>query len=172
MRDDAAVNATRNAIFFALRETGLPVESATGGRTKYNRSRLGIPKAHCLDAACAGQVDQVIGWDMPVLSIKATGRGAYQRTNVYANGFPRGYLTREKMARGFRTGDMVVADVPNGKKMGRHIGRVAVRASGSFNIQTKHAVVQGINARHCRLLSRADGYGYARHASPILQEAA
>ena len=36
---------------------------------------------------------------MPVFNIKATGRGAYQRTRVTKNGFPRGYLPRTKTVR-------------------------------------------------------------------------
>ncbi len=100
----------------------------------------------------------------------AAGRGSYQRTRVDSSGFPRGYLMRTKSVRGFRTGDMVAATVPTGKKAGRHVGRVAVRATGSFNIQTAGGVVQGIGAKHCRLLSRADGYGYACLRTPVLQE--
>ncbi|SEQ16942.1 RRXRR protein [Ectothiorhodospira magna] len=38
------------------RATGLPVITSSGGRTKYNRQRLGIPKTHALDAACVGPV--------------------------------------------------------------------------------------------------------------------
>ena len=38
--------------------------------------------------------------------------------------------------RGFRTGDIVRATVPSGKKRGVHVGRVAVRRTGSFNVQT------------------------------------
>ena len=75
--------------------------------------------------------------------------------------FPHGHLMRCKRVRGFQTGDLVRARVPTGKNLGIHIGRVAVRASGSFNIQTSHGVVQGIHARQCSLLQRADGYGYA-----------
>ena len=41
----------------------------------------------------------------------------------------------------------------NGKKAGVHVGRLAVRAGGSFNVQTPTGVVQGINARHCKLIS-------------------
>jgi hypothetical protein len=67
----------------------------------------------------------------------------------------------EKRIKGFQTGDMVSADVPKGKKMGLHIGRVAVRASGSFNIQTAAGVVQGISHKYCKLIQRADGYGYS-----------
>lgn len=160
LKDAAAVNATRNAIFFGLRATGLPVEASSGGRTKWNRARLGIPKTHALDAACVGTVDALHGWAMPVLAIKATGRGSYQRTRLTTQGFPRGYLMRAKQVRGFQTGDMVRAEVPAGKHAGTHGGRVAVRATGSFNIQTATGVVQGIRARHCRLIHRADGYAY------------
>lgn len=59
---------------------------------------------------------------------------------------------------------MVRAEVPNGVRAGIHTGRVAVRASGSFNIQThqggKSVVVQGIGHKHCRVIQRSDGYGY------------
>lgn len=161
LKDAAAVNATRWALFNVLQATGLPVEAGSGGRTKYNRARLGIPKAHALDAACVGQVDTLHGWRCPTLAIKATGRGAYQRTRLDRFGFPRGYLTRHKRFHGFQTGDRVVAQVPTGKKAGCHVGRVAVRATGSFNIQTIGGVVQGISHRYCRVLQRADGYGYS-----------
>ena len=160
LKDAAAVNATRWALVDALKSTGVPVEIASGGRTKWNRQRLGIPKSHALDAACVGQVDFLTSWLRPVLNVKCSGRGSYQRTRLDRYGFPRGYLTHAKSVKGFRTGDMVRATVANGKKAGVHTGRVAVRASGSFNIQTGEAVVQGIAHKHCRLIQQADGYGY------------
>lgn len=160
LRDAAAVNTTRWALFTALKATGLPVITGSGGLTKFNRHVLGIPKTHALDAACVGQVDALSDWRKPTLSIKCTGRGSYQRTRVDAFGFPRGILMRTKSVKGFRTGDSVRADVPAGKKTGVHIGRVAVRRTGSFNIQTGSAVVQGVSHKHCRLMQRADGYGY------------
>lgn len=73
-------------------------------------------------------------------------------------------LTRQKQIKGFQTGDMVSAKVPSGKKAGIHTGRVAVRATGSFNIQTPQGVVQGISHRHCRVIQRGDGYGYSQVA--------
>lgn len=157
-----AVNATRNALFFSLRGTGLPVEASSGGRTKYNRSRLGIPKAHALDAACVGEVEVVMGWRQKVANIKAMGRGSYRRTRLDGHGFPRGYLTRGKAVHGFQTGDLVKAVVKSGKKAGRYLGRVAVRASGSFNVGVGGRVIQGIGWKSCRLVQRGDGYGYQR----------
>ena len=161
LQDAAAVNATRWALVNALRATGLAVETASGGRTKYNRMRLGIPKTHALDAVCGGSVDAVSAWRRPAVSIKATGRGSYQRTRLDRFGFPRGVLMRHKTVQGFRTGDMVKATVTTGRKTSTYHGRVAVRASGSFNIQTGKDVVQGIGHRFCTLVQRADGYGYA-----------
>lgn len=165
LRDAAAINATRWKIKEALGMLGLPIHTASGGRTKWNRSRFAIPKTHALDALCVGEVKAVRGWQMPALSIKATGRGSYQRTQVTASGFPRGYLTRSKRAFGFQTGDLVRAVVPSGKKRGTHLGRVAVRATGSFNVQTAAGVVQGISHKHCRLLMLGDGYTYATKRS-------
>ncbi|MEY2335719.1 RNA-guided endonuclease IscB [Acidithiobacillus ferrianus] len=167
LKDAAAVNSTRWALFQRLKATNLPVEVASGGRTKWNRHRLHVLKEHCLDAACVGHVDAIENWPLqgatqqPVLSIKATGRGSYQRTRLTMHGFPRGYLTRSKNAFGFQTGDMVKAVVTKGKKAGIYLGRVAIRASGSFNIQTVTGLVQGIHHRFCTLIQRADGYGYS-----------
>lgn len=161
LQDAAAVNSTRWALFNALKATGLPVEAGTGARTKRNRSRLGIPKAPALDAACVGAVDAVENWRMPALRIECAGRGSYQRTRLDRFGFPCGYLTRRKRHFGFQTGDRVKAVAPSGKKAGTYVGRVAVRATGSFNIQTPHGVVQGVHYRFCTLIQRADGYGYS-----------
>lgn len=164
LRDAAAVNSTRWALAKTLQATGLPVELASGGQTKFNRCTLGIPKTHALDAVCVGKVEFTQQWQRPTLLIKATGRGCYQRTRLNKFGFPRGYLMRQKQVHGFGTGDMVRAVVPSGVKAGVHVGRVAVRASGSFNIQSyrdgKSTVVQGIGHKHCRVIQRGDGYGY------------
>lgn len=160
LHDAAAVNATRWALFRALETTGLPIQAASGGRTKYNRQRLGLPKTHALDAACVGTADQVAGWKRPTWQISATGRGRYQRTRLNRFGFPRGYLMRQKYSHGFQTGDQIIATVPTGKYAGIHQGRVAVRKTGRFNVQTRTGLVQGISHGYCRITQRADGYGY------------
>lgn len=161
LKDAAAVNATRWRLYAELQATGLPVETGSGGLTKFNRARLGIIKTHALDAACVGRVADVRRPAQPTLQIKCAGRGSRSRTRLDANGFPRGYLMRAKSVEGFRTGDMVTACVPAGsKKAGSYTGRVAVRQTGSFNIQTAQGVVQGISHRHCRVLMRGDGYSY------------
>jgi hypothetical protein len=160
LRDAAAVNSTRHALWEKLTNFPLPCESSTGGQTKYNRERLGIPKTHALDAACTGTLAYLQNWQMPVQQISCTGRGSYQRTRSDRFGFPRGILMRKKKVQGFQTGDHIVATVKKGKKKGHHTGRVAVRASGSFNIQTGQGVIQGVSWKDCKLVQRANGYHY------------
>jgi HNH endonuclease len=164
----AAVNSTRTVLVGKLRETGLPLYAGSGGRTKFNRQALALPKTHALDAACVGPVSGLEAWNMRTLRIKATGRGSYQRTRLDSYGFPRCYLTRFKTVHGFRTGDLVRAIVPSGKKAGAHTGRVAVRANGSFDIQTGNGAIQGINWKRCRRIMAADGYTYTQQPTAIL----
>lgn len=161
LKDAAAVNSTRWSLFNALKATGLPVASGSGGQTKYNRVRLGLPKTHWVDAACVGDVEQVEVCTTQPLLISATGHGSRQRCRTDKFGFPSRYVPIDPFVRGFQTGDIVVANVPKGKKAGRHSGRVAVRSSGSFNIRTAASLVQGINAKYCNLVHKKDGYGYA-----------
>ena len=163
LRDAAAVNATRWALFGVLKNTGMSVETGSGGRTKWNRSRLGMIKTHALDAACVGVMRDVLGTNVPTLRVNCTGRGSRCKTRLNKYGFPRAYLTRKKTAFGFRTGDMVKATVLSGKNKGVHKGRVAIRMTGNFNVQSGLAgavTVQGISHKYCRVQQRADGYGY------------
>ena len=160
LKDAAAVNATRWRLYEELKATSILVQVGSGGLTKFNRITNQIPKTHALDAACAGITGQVTHWQKPTLAIKCTGRGQYARTKLDSFGFPRGYCLRQKQVHGFATGDMVKAIVPKGKKEGAYIGRLAVRASGIFNITTNNGVVQGVSHRHCSLIQRNDGYGY------------
>ena len=163
------MNATRNAIVRMLKQTGLPVECGTGGRTKYNRSLQGYKKEHWLDAVCVGVSGShvFVGRTQEVLEIKAMGRGSRQKCRVDQYGFPRkgkgGKKAKAKGAKvvfGFQTGDIVKALVAKGKHKGSHVGRVAVRASGSFNITTKQGTKEGISWEDCESVQKTDGYGY------------
>jgi hypothetical protein len=125
----------------------------------FNRTRLGLPKTHWLDAACVGVVDALeILTNQPLL-IKAQGHGTRQMCRTDKFGFPSRYVPRNKFVKGFQTGDIVKAIVTSGKKIGEYVGRVAVRTSGSFNISAKE-LVQGIGYKYCRILHRKDGYSY------------
>ena len=164
LRDAAAVNATRWALWRALEappacpctpppagaRSGTALAPARRSRTRWTR---------CTSANC----ETVTAWPSTVLVVTATGRGTYARTTPDRYGFPRLVRPRIKLHHGFQTGDLVRANVPAGKKAGVHAGRVLVRSSGSFDITTRHGRITGINHRHVRHLQRADGYGYTTH---------
>ncbi len=165
LKDAAAVNTTRWALYRQLMATGLPVETGAGGRTKWNRTRRGLPKTHWLDAACVGaSTPERLATDsiLPV-RITAVGRHARQLCRMDKYGFPRTGPKATSVVGGLRTGDLVRAVVPAPSvKAGTYVGRLAVRASGSCNITTaRQGVVQGVHVRHCRPLHRSDGYRYA-----------
>jgi hypothetical protein len=162
LKDAAAVNSTRWALWRRLVGAHLLVSTSTGGHTKWNRARFGLPKTHTLDALCVGEVTGVACYPSTVFVATSAGRGSYARARPDAHGFPRLRLPRTKAHYGFATGDLVRAVVPIGKKAGTYVGRVAVRSSGSFNITTTVGTVQGISHRYCCLLQRGDGWGWSR----------
>jgi 5-methylcytosine-specific restriction endonuclease McrA len=160
-----AVNATRWALYARLQATGLPVEVGSGGRTKYNRSRLALPKTHWLDAAVVGAStpERLYTAEVVPLLITATGRGHRRLCNVNALGFPVSHRHRHKRYFGFQTGDLVRSVVPERLACrGTHVGRVAVRARGEFTITTKQGKITDVPQRFCRLIGRSNGYSYQR----------
>lgn len=159
LRDAAAVNSTRWALWNSL-DQRLPAYAASGGRTKWNRTRNGLTKTHTLDALAVGKFDTIAETVRMVLVAKCSGRGQYQRTSPDNHGFPRRTAPRTKRVHGFATGDLVHASVPSGKYAGTRSGRVMVRTTGRFDIRTSQGLAQGIHHRHIRLLQRADGYAY------------
>jgi 5-methylcytosine-specific restriction endonuclease McrA len=164
LKDVAIINATRWKVYNVLVDTKLPVECGTGARTKMNRINLNLPKDHHFDAVCVGQStpEKIVFRTNSVLHIKARGRETHCRTTLDKYGFPRGYLARQKYFFGFQTGDIVKANIPKGKYKGAYVGAVSCRKTGYFDIKDKEGVriAQGINQRHCKVLSRADGYEY------------
>ncbi len=163
LKDAAAVNATRWALFRELKATGLSVEVGSGGRTKFNRTRLELPKTDWLDAACVGAStpEKLKVLVSKPLQLKATGHGTRQMCRTDKYGFPSRYVPRYKFVKGFQTGDIVKAVVTKGKKIGTYLGRVAVRSTGSFNISTSDGLVQGISHRYCTTVHGKDGYAYS-----------
>lgn len=162
LKDAAAVNSTRWALFERLKATGVYVEVGTGGRTKFNRFTQHYPKAHWIDAACVGKSGESVRIDSGLnpLLIKAMGHGSRQMCQTDKYGFPRSHRQRVKRYFGFGTGDTVRAVVTKGKNTGTHTGRVTVMAKGSFDITTPAGKVRGIHHKNCTLLFRGDGYLY------------
>ncbi|NEQ86083.1 MAG: HNH endonuclease [Moorea sp. SIO2I5] len=161
LADAAAVNTTRWKLYNELKSTDLPIETGSGGSTKYNRCRQNLPKTHWLDAANVGQVDKLRIEDYQPLLITAKGHGTRQMCRTNKFGFPSRYVTRLKFVKGFQTGDIVKAIVTKGKKIGTYTGRVATRKTGSFNISTKNGLIQGISHQYCTIVHRKDGYSYS-----------
>ena len=164
LADAAAVNTTRWRLYVALGATGMPVEVGSGGRTRWNRRRQNLPKTHWLDAASVGastperlQIKHVRPW-----LLQATGWQRRQMCLMDEAGFPRTKPKQQSRVKGFKTGDLVKAVVTSGKKVGSYVGRVAVRATGSFNVTTRQATVQGISHRACTVVHRCDGYSYQK----------
>jgi 5-methylcytosine-specific restriction endonuclease McrA len=164
LADTAAVNATRWNLYEKLKETGLPVEVGTGGRTKYNRTIRGLDKTHYWDAACVGAStpEMLITSGVKPLLIAAKGHGTRQQCRTDKFGFPNRYCSRTKFHKQFQTGDIVKAVVTSGKKVGTYVGRVATRATGSFNISTTDGLIQGISHKYCKHIHKKDGYSYAQ----------
>ena len=160
LKDAAAVNSTRWALFNRLKETALEVSIGSGGLTKFNRTKLNLPKTHFFDAACVGDTPELLVIASQPLSIKATGHGSRQMCRTDKFGFPCRYVPRLKRVKGFQTGDIVKAVVTSGKKFGTYAGRVAVRSTGSFNISTTGGLIQGISHKYCQQIHQKDGYNY------------
>jgi hypothetical protein len=160
LKDAAAVNATRYAIGRVIKALVPDTQFWTGGRTKFNRTSQGYGKDHWIDAACVGETGGHVRLENSnILTVTAKGHGSRQMCLMDKYGFPRTGAKSGRLVYGFKTGDMVKAIVPAGKKQGIHVGRVAVRSSGYFNIAA-NATIQGISHRHCTVLHKADGFHY------------
>ena len=159
LKDAAAINATRWELFHRLEALGLPIECGSGGRTKFNRTQHGYRKAHWIDGACVGVSGESVRLDAtrPFLALKAMGRGKRQICRTDKFGFPSRWCPRSKKVQGFQTGDLVRAEIPWGKYAGTHVGRVAVRSTGSFQIGSVVA-----SSRYVRMVQRSDGYSYTQ----------
>lgn len=163
LRDAGAVNSTRWNLLNKLKATDLPVEIGSGGRTKFNRSNQGYQKEHWIDAACVGisGSNVFVPTRMKPLIAKAAGHGNRQMCKTDKYGFPNSHRTRQKIKFGYQTGDIVMANVPKGKRAGIHVGRVLVRTSGKFDIQTHIGRAAGISFKHLKIIQKMDGYCYA-----------
>ena len=161
MADTAAVNATRFKLLETLKATGLPVETGSGGLTKFNRTTQNLEKTHWIDAACTGSSTPTLSIKgVKPLLIKANGHGTRQMAGTDKHGFPTRHRTTQQIHFGFQTGDIVKAVVTKGKKIGVYVGRVLCRAAGSFDISTDSGRVAGISHNYCLPIHKRDGYSY------------
>ncbi len=159
LKDAAAVNSTRWALLNALKTTGLPVTTGSGGQTKFNRTRLNLPKAHWLDAACVGQIENLEVLTNQPLLIRATGSGNRQMIQNDKFGFPRkGYHAKQKV-KDWNTGDIVV--VVSGKYSGLSNMRLkAVRFKGAFDIRLTDGKIISVSRNSIKAVHHKDAYEY------------
>ncbi len=161
LADTAAVNATRFKLLETLKATDLPVETGSGGLTKFNRTAQNLEKQHWIDAACVGKSTPALNIKgIKPLLIKASGHGTRKMSGTDKYGFPTRHRTNKQVHFGFQTGDIIKAAVTNGKKIGTYVGRVQCRATGSFDISTKIGRVAGISHKYCSTIHKKDGYSY------------
>ena len=160
-KDAAIVQSARNYMVKEITKLVPDTTTHEAWLTKYNRDSLGLPKQHYYDALSVGEIPSNFNFlTDKILLISAKGKGSRQMCSMDRYGFPRTSAKFSKSVKGFQTGDIVKAVVPNGLKAGEYLGKVAVRSSGSFNIQTKTKVIQGIGYRYCHIVQRSDGYSY------------
>ena len=161
-KDAAIVQIARNYMIKEVTKLVSDTTSHEAWLTKYNRDQLGLPKEHYYDALSVGEIPSKFNFFTDkILLISAKGRGSRQMCRVDKYGFPRTSAKASKSVKGFQTGDMVKAIVPKGLKRGEYLGKVAVRSSRFFDIQTKTKTIQGIWYKHFHIVQRSDGYLYS-----------
>lgn len=150
LRDAAAVNATRWALFQALAATDWPVTVGSGGQTKWNRKRLGWEKAHWLDAAAVGETGTLRLATHRPLIITCRGQEGRQKAVLNKHGYPIQHRPLRPV-HGWRNGDRALYD---GK-----VYRVTPRQKGSFEL-TGNGKPFSQPVKHLRRIPRCDGYTY------------
>ena len=160
-KDAAIVQSARNYMVKEITKIAPNTTTHDAWLTKYNRDQLGLSKQHYYDALSVGEIPSKLNFFTDkILQISAKGRSSRQMCRMDSYGFPRTSAKASKTVKGFQTGDMVKAIVSKGLKQGEYLGKVAVRSNGSFNIQTKTKVIQGIGYKYCHIVQRSDGYLY------------
>lgn len=158
----AWVSSSRRYTEQALFRMFSSVECASGGRTKFNREQLGLPKDLHYDALCVGSIPTDGYKDLTngrYFVAKAIDRGSRLRGSINKCGIITvKYKQRAKRRFGVQNGDIVRAIVPKGKYAGHHVGRVMSRTSGFFDIRKADNSLVTVNQRYCTLLQHDNGY--------------
>ncbi len=163
LKDASAVNATRNKIVEVMSQHS-SVITATGAQTKMNRVRLGLPKQHCLDAACVGEVETLTILSHQPLMVTATGTGGRQKCQTNKYGYPIKHRPLRPI-QGFQTGDVVQIDIPKGKNQGQWTGRLCPFSDGNCEIYPKSRKRLGTKLSYVsRVVHQKDGYKYKHYA--------
>ena len=150
LKDAAAVNVSRWALFNALKETGLHVSVGTGGRTKWNRARFGVAKTHWLDAACVGVMNSINVLISKPLIVTCRGQGGRRKAVLNKLGYPKQHR-QLKPIHGWRNGDVA--------KFKGKLYSVTPRVTGRFEISGHGKPTSKPIAKLVRV-HRMDAYKY------------
>lgn len=175
--DPAMMNATRYKTLGMLKTFGLPIETGTGGRTKFNRTRAELEKSHWADAACVGESTPEqwrigAGQVQEIRSRSYARRGRRQVCLTYGKekgGFPRTGAKAGVRFCDYQTSDVVKVVVPKGKGAGVYKGRISAEAGSRFRFYPKleggpsGAKYAGI----VKLLDRCGSYEYSARELPV-----
>jgi 5-methylcytosine-specific restriction endonuclease McrA len=161
LKDAAAVNSTRWALLERLKLTGLPVLTGSGGLTKFNRCKLGLPKTQWLDAACVGIVETLkVLINLP-LRVRCSGHGNRQATRNDKYGFP--CAAPKQVFTHCKTGDVVAIEISKDRKRfpaGVYVGRVKTPTASGVEIKIGEFRLSTKDMSNVRFLHKQDGYQY------------
>ncbi|NEO80189.1 RNA-guided endonuclease IscB [Moorena sp. SIO4G3] len=153
LKDAAAVNATRNKLVKVLREVK-SVTTGTGAQTKYNRTKLGLPKQHWIDAACVGDIETLVLKTSQPLLVTCFGQGGRQKAALNKYGYPIRHNPL-KSIKGWCSGD-IAKNLLTGE-----FGRVNPRSkSNSFNYTVSGKKAISLHVKNLARVHRKDGYTY------------
>ncbi|HNR64956.1 MAG TPA: RNA-guided endonuclease IscB [Atribacterota bacterium] len=163
LKDTAMVNSSRKRMYEELKQFNLPIRIGSGGRTKWNRIRQGLPKTHWFDACCIGVMgEEKLKLNINVvLEIGCCGRGRYKICDTDKYGFPKAWRGRDKKTgkchkvyQGF-TGQSIIRAEYKGKIV--KVLLVSPRMKGSFTMQVGNNKIS-VSPKKCSYIQRFQGY--------------
>ncbi|NEO90971.1 MAG: HNH endonuclease [Moorea sp. SIO3G5] len=154
LKDAAAVNVTRNKLVRVLQSIK-PVITGTGAQTKYNRTKLGLPKEHWIDAACVGNIEMLTLKTSQPLLVTCKGQGGRQKAALNKYGYPIRHNPL-KPIKGWCSGDIAK------RLLTGEFGKVSPRSkSNSFNYTVPGKKAISLHVKNLTRVHQKDGYTYS-----------
>ena len=104
----AHMNATRWALYNAVKDKYPSVQITYGYITKYNRIQAGLPKAHHIDAKCITGFSQVPSFDTTVVKVKMRRHNRQLHRATFSKGHVRKVASLPTVMYGFQLYDIVL----------------------------------------------------------------
>lgn len=139
------------------------VKCWTGGRTKYNRCKLGLEKSHSIDAACVGESGSNIKIKtQQALIVVCKGHGSRQARRVNKYGFPA-VQKAKGIFKHATAGDIVRVILEEDRKnvsKGKYVTRVKTPIKKGVEVVIKGFRVGISSMKNVNFIQRSDGYAY------------